>query len=464
MRQLHRGLCLATVVVALAGCGRDSSSLPDFTGLARDAAPSVVNISTAPETRPARQDDDESGGEGSGPVPEWFDRFFGNGPPQRQPDRPALGSGFIISEDGYILTNRHVVDSRGSILVKLTDRRQMVARVVGSDEYSDIALLKVDAEDLPAVTVGKVEDLQVGSWVAAIGSPFGFETSVTAGIVSAKQRSLVDDQYVPFIQSDVAINPGNSGGPLFNLAGEVVGINAQIYSRNGGFQGVSFAIPIDVAMDVADQLREHGKVRRGWLGVQIQEVDLALAESFGMARPEGALISQILPGSPAEKAGFEAGDVVLEFDGKPVSTAARLPPLVGLVPPGREVTATILREGEQQTLDVTIGELDDQALAGADDSSAEEAVPEELGLTLRNLRDAEIAELGVSGGVRVEEVTGNGPGKRAGLQAGDVIVAVGARRVTSVSGLRKRLADADGPVALRVVRGGAALYLPLSPE
>lgn len=445
----------AALLLVLAGCGSDPDShglvgLPDFTELVRATAPSVVNISAAQVNGPPAE-------RGETPQGDWLDRFFDDAP-AHPPERPSLGSGFIISEDGYILTNRHVVSGANRIVVKLTDRRQFTAKLVGSDEYSDIALLKIEADDLQAVKIGSAKDLPVGSWVVAIGSPFGFETSVTAGIVSAKRRSLARDQYVPFIQTDVAINPGNSGGPLFNMRGEVVGVNAQIYSRSGGFQGVSFAIPIDVAMNVAKQLRGGGEVSRGWLGVQIQEVDLALAKSFGMQRPEGALVSQVLPGSPAEAAGLKAGDIILEFDGRAVYSAAALPPLVGLTAPGDTVEVVALRQGERETIEVTIGELDQDAPPGVNPDAAEPAEQMDLGMRLRDLRREERSELEIDGGVRVQEVQ-PGPAQEAGLMAGDVIVAVGAEPVAGVASLMRLLASAQGPVALRVLRGDAALYL-----
>jgi len=294
-------------------------------------------------------------------LPEQFRRFFEQlpqSPPSQQPRGAGFGSGFIISEDGYIITNAHVVDDASDIRVGLQDRREYKAELVGSDPASDIALLKLDAENLPVVTVGDSDDLKVGEWVLAIGSPFGFEHTATQGIVSALARSLPDDTYVPFIQTDVAVNPGNSGGPLFNTDGQVVGVNSQIYSRSGGYQGLSFSIPINVAISIADQLKEKGFATRGWLGVAIQNVDQSLASSFGLDKPEGALISQVTKGSPADNGGLESGDIILEFNGKSVKYSSALPPLVGSVRPGETVVVEILRDGKREELNVTIEPLE----------------------------------------------------------------------------------------------------------
>lgn len=472
------GLLAVFITSLLTGCGEEPASepatakpqtLPDFTGLVQAAAPSVVNIST--KRPPAGEDTGGRDGEsGEAPFQDWLKRFFEEGEKRPQPPsrgRPSMGSGFVISEDGYILTSRHVVQGDGRIVVKFSDRQQMSAKRVGADKYSDIAVLKVDADNLQPVETGSPDKLKPGAWVVAIGSPFGFETSVTAGIVSAKKRSLADDQYVPFIQTDVAINPGNSGGPLFNLEGKVVGVNAQIYSRSGGFQGVSFAVPIDIAMDVAEQLKESGSVARGWLGVQIQEVDLALSKSFDMAHPRGALVAHVLPDSPAADSELQSGDVIVGFDGRDVPSAAALPPLVGLTEPGSTVDITVLRDGERQTLEVEIGELDKDAPQGMRQSAEEssgDAQEQGMGLRMRSLNNDEREQLGVSeGGVRILEV-GPGPGREAGLKAGDVILALGPERVSSPEALRRRLAEADGPVALRVQRNGSVQYVPFNPD
>ena len=345
-------LCwLAMAGGGLAPSGAAAAELPDFTELVERNSEAVVNISTV-----RRLERSES------QLPRSFEELF-RGFPRQAPRPRSLGSGFIISEDGYILTNNHVVEDADEILVRFSDRRELQAEVVGADKRSDLALLKVDAEDLPKVRLGRSEGLQVGEWVLAIGSPFGFDYSVTAGIVSAKGRSLPterNENYVPFIQTDVAINPGNSGGPLFNLDGEVVGINSQIYSRSGGFMGVSFAIPIDVAMEVADQLKSNGRVSRGWLGVVIQEVSRELAESFGLERPHGALISEVMPGSPAEDGGLLAGDIITEYNGNSIERSAELPHYVGRTKANSEAELAVTRDGERLKLRVEVGELPDE--------------------------------------------------------------------------------------------------------
>lgn len=472
---------LLFILVLVGGCGSDDTpsvgmQLPDFTQLVQQTEPAVVNISVVPNkeasaTANNQEPDENPGPRGDTPsdkLQDWFHHFFG---PEQGPNRPprgaiphgSLGSGFIISSDGYILTNNHVVSDEGQVVVKLGDKRQLVAKRVGEDSYSDIALLKVDATDLPTVKIGDVSALKVGSWVVAIGSPFGFETSVTAGIISAKRRSLSGDQYVPFLQTDVAINPGNSGGPLFNLKGEVVGINSQIYSRTGGYQGVSFAIPIDVAMNVVQQLRDNGKVQRGWLGVQIQEVDRELAKSFKMERPEGALVAQVLPDSPAEAAGMSAGDVIVKFNGKTVASAAALPPIVGLTPIGKSVPVVVLRDGKRKKLNVKIGKLDeDQQLAATGGNENQSNQVNKLGLSLSDLSKSERKELDIDSGVRVDEV-GPGPARTAGLKAGDIIVAVGSKPVSNARTLRKQLEKAKDPVALLLRRNGNPLFLALDP-
>ena len=352
---------LASVSVAAA---IPAGSLPDFTKLARDNSPAVVNISTTTKTpslsgrmppgfsSPTPED---------GPMGEFFRRFFGEGGPPESEPRSSLGSGFIISKDGYIITNHHVIREADEVIVRLSDRSEYAAAVIGSDPGSDIAVLKVESDnELPSVTLADGSELEVGEWVFAIGSPFGFDYSVTAGIVSAKGRSLPNENYVPFIQTDVAINPGNSGGPLFNLDGRVVGVNSQIYSRTGGFMGVSFAIPIGVVMNVYEQIRDKGSVTRGWLGVLIQDVTAELAESFKMRRPHGALISRVLEGSPAEKAGFETGDIIIAFAESSIERSSDLPPIVGTTNVGDKIKVNIVRSGERRNLTVEIGALPQQ--------------------------------------------------------------------------------------------------------
>ena len=451
--------------------------LPDFADLVDDEYRAVVNISTSRSVDPREgglppgfslPEDEDS------PFGDLLRRFFGEeGRPPMPDDTASLGSGFIISEDGYILTNTHVVEQADSIIVRLHDRRQYEAEVIGVDERSDVALLRVDAEGLPIVRIGDPETLRVGEWVLAIGSPFGFDHSVTAGIVSAKQRSLPNDNYVPFIQTDVAINPGNSGGPLFNLAGEVIGVNAQIFSRTGGFMGLSFAIPIDVAMDVADQLRTEGRVVRGWLGVVIQEVTRELAQSFGMDRAEGALVARVLEGSPAADAGLRIGDVIVAFDGRAVTRSSALPPMVGRTSVGNSVDVDIIREGERMTVEVEIGELPDDDVAAADPPEpAEEAQPDHgrLGLAVEPVPAEVRRERGVEeGGVHVREVE-PGPARDAGLRPGDVITMVDSRDIEDVEDFRRRI-DAlepgdsvavlvqrrDGPqfIAIELAEGGS---------
>ncbi|RLK50309.1 serine protease Do [Alkalispirillum mobile] len=448
------------------------AGLPDFTDLVEESSPAVVNIST-------RQTMEGRSGRG---VPEHFDipedhplrdfmeRFFGEGregPPEGQRRGRSLGSGFIISDDGYVLTNHHVIDGADEVTVRLSDRSEYIAEVVGSDERSDVAVLKIDAEDLPTVRIGETGDLKVGEWVLAIGSPFGFEHSVTAGIVSAKGRNLPSGNYVPYIQTDVAINPGNSGGPLFNLDGEVVGINSQIYSRTGGFMGVSFSIPIELAMDVATQLKETGRVARGWLGVVIQDVTRDLAESFEMDRPRGALVAQVLSDSPALEADLKPGDIIVEFDGEPVETSGSLPPMVGATPVGSEIRVKVLREGDEHTVDVTIGELPEEQRERAQRDQRGEPEPEEgtserLGLRLEPAPAERLQELGVDSGVLVRRVE-SGPAQEAGIRRGDLITAIDQQSVRDVEHFGE-LADeleSGRNVPVLVLRDGGARFLAL---
>ena len=445
-------------------------SLPDFTDLVEHNRAAVVNISTTQRrTVPTDRRRLPKGFEipdlpEDSPFREFFRRFFGE---IEEFDAPSLGSGFIISQDGYVISNNHVVRDADEVIVRLSDRREYKAKVIGTDEPSDVALLKIDAEELPTVRLGTDYDLKVGEWVLAIGSPFGFDHSVTAGIVSAKGRSLPRENYVPFIQTDVAINPGNSGGPLFNLQGEVVGVNSQIFSRTGGFMGLSFAIPIDVAMDVADQLRDKGRVARGWLGVLIQDITRELAESFGMARPQGALVARVLPGSPAERAGLEVGDILLSFDANPVERSSDLPPIVGRTRVGREVEVEILRDGQSMTLMVTTDELpadDDVRVATARPPDEEEA--DRLGLAVRDLSDEERASLEVADhGVLVSRVA-NGPARQAGIRAGDVILMLNNEKVSSSGDLERIVAGLPEGKAVSVLvqRQGSPIFLALKPE
>ena len=374
----------------------------------------------------------------------------------------AQGSGFIIKPDGHILTNAHVVGNGGEVTVRLTDKREFKAKVLGVDPRSDVALIKIEAKDLPVVQIGNPDKAKVGEWVAAIGSPFGFENSISAGIVSAKGRALPDESYVSFIQTDVAVNPGNSGGPLFNLNGEVIGINSMIYSRTGGYMGVSFAIPIDVAMDVANQLQTHGKVTRGKMGVQIQELSQELAKSFGMPDAKGALVASVEPGSPADKAGFKSGDVIVEFEGKPVTASRDLPRMVGMTKPGTEAKVKIYRQGEEKTLTVAVGEMQNEKTANAGRS---QAAPEtgKLGLAVQDLTSEQKEQLEVKGGVVVGGAV-QGPAAKAGIQEGDVVLAVNGEMVQSAKQFKQLVdkAPQGKPLALLIQRGENRIYVPVT--
>jgi serine protease Do len=471
-RARFHGLCLALIALLVASPALAlRGNLPDFTPLVKENSAAVVNISTTRKTKP-----------GSAALPglemvpelppdhplrEFLDRFRGG--PEAPPgafDAQSLGSGFVISADGFILTNYHVVRNADEVVVRLSDRREFVASVVGHDERSDLALIRIEANDLPVVKIGKSSELEVGEWVLAIGSPFGFEHSATAGIVSALGRSLPRENYVPFIQTDVAINPGNSGGPLFNLDGEVVGINSQIYSRTGGFMGLSFAIPIELAMDVANQLKESGRVSRGWLGVLIQDVTRDLAESFGMSKPTGALVAQVVPDSPAAKAGIRVGDVIVEYNGEPVETSSALPPLVGGTKSGETIPVKVIRDGKSRVVRVKVSELPEDA-----EQAATPAAPapetgtssEILGITVEPLTEERRQLLGVEGdGVVVTEVR-SGPGREAGLAAGDVITSFNRQEVGKPADLAKALeaAPRGKSVPLLVIREGSPRFVAL---
>ncbi|WP_348658696.1 DegQ family serine endoprotease, partial [uncultured Stutzerimonas sp.] len=398
-------------------------------------------------------------------IPPMFREFFERGMPQ-QPERrreaQSLGSGFIISEDGYVLTNNHVVADADEIMVRLPDRSEMQAKLVGADPRSDVALLKIEGDGLPTVKIGSSEELKAGEWVVAIGSPFGFDHTVTAGVVSAKGRSLPNESYVPFIQTDVAINPGNSGGPLFNLDGEVVGINSQIFTRSGGFMGLSFAIPIDVAMDVANQLREDGKVSRGWLGVVIQEVNKDLAESFGLERPAGALVAQVMDGGPAAKGGLKVGDVILSVDGKSIDMSGDLPHLVGAMKPGSKAKLEVVRDGQRKTLNIDIGALpeDGDVLASADGSSTKSQSNNRLGVSVTELSDAQRQALEISGGVVINDIS-QGPAAMIGLRPGDVITHLNNEAIDSVKTFSQVVKDLpkNRSVSMRVLRDGRASFI-----
>jgi serine protease Do len=365
-------------------------------------------------------------------------------------------SGFVLREDGIILTNAHVVDGADEVTVKFVDKREFKAKVLGVDKASDVAVLKIDARNLPTLKIGSAANARVGEWVLAIGSPFGFENSATAGIISAKSRSLPDDNYVPFIQTDVAVNPGNSGGPLFNMAGEVIGINSQIYSRSGGFQGISFAIPIDVVMKVEDQIVKHGKVDRGRLGIAIQEVNPSLAESFGLKNATGALVSSTENGSPAAKAGLEPGDVILGVNGKEIASASELPALVADMRPGETARLQVWRKGGTHEIEVKVGAQKEDKVASADDKGATQG---RLGLALRQLTPDERRQIDSKNGLVVEDVAG--VAARAGIRPGDVLLSVNGVPVSSVEQMRALVAKANKRVALLIQRDDAKLFVPV---
>lgn len=441
------------------------AQLPDFTQMVKENGDAVVNISTkqkAPDL--SKQFDSQQMPEDLPPEMEEFFKHFFKGPRGRgiQPrESKSLGSGFVISQDGYILTNHHVVNNAEEIVVKLKDRRQLEAKLIGSDERTDIALLKVEAKNLPIVKIGSPKQLQVGEWVLAIGTPFGFEQSVTAGIVSAKRRSLPGGNYVPFIQTDVAINPGNSGGPLFNMKGEVVGVNSQIYSRSGGYMGLSFAIPMDVVMNVVEQIKTKGSVSRGWLGVQIQNVTRELAESFNMDKPYGALVSKVIPDSPSEKAGLQIGDVIVEFDGHEINTSGELPPIVGMTKIGEQIKVRIIREGRKKTVKVVIGLLpDEMALTSAVEHEKE---VNKLGIVVSDLTAEQRKRLEIPmHGVFVQRVT-KGPALNVGIQKQDVILRIQNNVVRDVADFDKisKELPANQSIAVLIQRRGSPIFLAL---
>ena len=453
--------------------------LPDFSPLVDAVGPSVVNIRTMEKV--TRQGVEFQGFPGMDPDMLEFFRRFGlpvpSMPPQQRPgpqgneggddgeSQPSgVGSGFILSSDGYIMTNAHVVEGASEVMVTLADKREFKAKIVGADKRTDVAVVKIDAKGLPAVKIGDVNRLKVGEWVMAIGSPFGLENTVTAGIVSAKQRDTGD--YLPFIQTDVAINPGNSGGPLINMRGEVVGINSQIYSRSGGFMGISFAIPMDEAIRVSDQLRATGKVSRGRIGVQIGPVDKEVAESIGLGSATGVLVSAVEPDSPAAKAGLQAGDVIVQFNGTKIDKVSDLPRLVGNTKPGSKASLTIFRRGKQQQLAITVADVpaDESQIAQAPEASGATANAKTLGLRVTDLTAAQKKALGVRGGVQVAEASG--PAARAGMRPGDVVLAIANTEVASVKDFEAALAKADQskPVNVLVRRDEWAQYLLIRPQ
>jgi serine protease Do len=433
-----------------------AGALPDFSALVEQNGPAVVNISTTTTPVRVQMQIPQIPGEPGDPIQEFFRRFQ-IPMPQGDAIRRGVGSGFIVSADGYILTNAHVVDDANEVTVKLTDKREFKAKVIGVDRRTDVALVKIDARNLPMVRIGDATKARVGEWVAAIGSPFGLENTVTAGIISAKSRSLPDENYVPFIQTDVAINPGNSGGPLFNMAGEVIGINSQIYSRTGGYMGLSFAVPIEVAMKVKTDLQKYGKVSRGRLGVTIQGVSQELADSFGLKKAEGALVSAVEPKSPADKAGVKTGDIILAVDGRAIENSIDLPRIIGESRPGTAVTLKVWRQGEIQELRASLGEAPAEKVAKAD--SETKAKPSKLGLALRPLTEEERKQIEAEGGLLVEQ--SEGPAARAGVQVGDVILALNNQPVKSVDQLRRLVDRSRGSVALLIQREGNKIYVPI---
>ncbi len=439
--------------------GAPAAALPDFADLVQKQGPAVVQISvtgtlkkTAAQGMNPFGDDEENN-----PLAPFF---RGLPMPQQPRQMQGMGSGFIVSPDGIILTNAHVVANADEVTVRLTDHREFKAKVLGADKRTDVAVLKVDATNLPTVRTGSSENARVGEWVVAIGAPFGLDNTVTSGIISAKGRSLPGDSYVPFIQTDAAVNPGNSGGPLFNMRGEVIGINSQIFSRNGGFQGLAFAVPIDVALNVKDQIQKTGKVQHGLLGVTIQEVNQQLAENFGLKSPTGALVSSVQKSGPGAKAGLQPGDVILKFNGKQVNRSGELPPLVASLTPGSKVNLEIWRDGKPKQVTTTVGTLDDEKAVVASNEQGPAAVGGKLGVAARPLTAEEKKATELSGGVVVENV--GGAAAKAGLQPGDVILSVNSTPVSSVEQLRDIINKAGKTVALLVQRDEARIFIPVT--
>jgi serine protease Do len=440
----------------------NAAQLPDFTDIVKTHSPAVVKIvvesdgSTAGNIPPGMEE-----------IPEYLRKFFEHrGAPPGQRQRMSMGSGFIISEDGYIVTNNHVVEGASGVTVRMNDRREFDAEVIGTDPRSDLALLRIDAKKLPVLKLGRPDELEVGEWVLAIGSPFGLDYSVSAGIVSAKGRSLPterNENYVPFIQTDVAINPGNSGGPLFNLDGEVVGVNSQIFTRSGGSIGLSFAIPASVVINVVEQLKDSGEVTRGWLGVTIQDVDKNLADSFGLNRPHGALISQVAPEGPADKSGLLAGDVITRFDGAEILTSSDLPHVVGLIKPGSEVSVELVRNGVSKSIEVEVGGLDAQDSYALARDSGKAGYGGRLGLVVEDASAESLERWGINGGVVVREVVPGSVGAEAGIAPGDVITLVGSTPVKSASVFEDVVEGlkAGSSVPLRLIRRGNPLFIGL---
>ena len=445
------------------------TGIPDFSGLVETYGPAVVNISAKHVVKRAALRG--NGGnqlpiDPSDPFYQFYKHFFGGMPGMQGgdggdvPDQPSasLGSGFIVSSDGYILTNAHVVDGANVVTVKLTDKREFKAKVVGADKQSDVAVLKIDAGNLPTVKIGDPRQSKVGQWVVAIGSPYGFDNTVTSGIISAKSRSLPNENYTPFIQTDVPVNPGNSGGPLFNLQGEVIGINSMIYSQTGGFQGLSFAIPINEAIKVKDDIVKTGHVSRGRLGVAVQGMNQTLANSFGMQKPQGALVSSVDPGGPAAKAGLQPGDVILSVNGEPVTDSSALPSQIAGLAPGSTAAVQVWRDKGTKDLKVTSGSLSDSKVA-SDNADQPTQLQGRLGVAVRPLTPEEKSSAAISHGLLVQQ--SGGAAESAGIQPGDVILAVNGRPVASVDQLKQMVAGAGNSIALLIQRDNAQIFVPV---
>ena len=466
----HAQAAISTAPMTTTATAAPLMALPDFAQITARNGAAVVNISVTGMIKTSTEDNADAGNgphqrlpgmDPNDPFFEFFKHFQGQGGGLRgqQPQMPmrAQGSGFIVSADGVILTNAHVVQDAKEVTVKLTDRREFRAKVLGADPKTDVAVLKIDARNLPTVSLGNTRDLKVGEWVLAIGSPFGFENSVSAGVVSAKGRSLPDDSFVPFIQTDVAVNPGNSGGPLFNTRGEVVGINSQIYSRSGGYQGLSFAIPIELASRVRDQIVATGHASHARLGVAIQEVNQTFADSFHLDKPEGALVSNVDKGGPADQAGLKSGDVILKVNGQAIVASSDLPALIGAAAPGDKVSLEVWRQGKREEFTAKLGDASTKAekLAKADDGAGKG----KLGLALRALQPQEKRETGVSQGLLIEDAAG--PAALAGVQPGDVLLAVNGTPIESVDQVRTIVAKATKSVALLIQRDGNKIFVPV---
>ena len=455
--------CIYVAIAMTSLANAATVQLPDFRGIVESSSPAVVKVIVEHKRARGEQAQDDSR-----EIPEPLRRFFQyrDSPQQPQRVKMSMGSGFIISHDGYIVTNNHVVEGADSVLVRLSDRMEYDAEIVGTDPRSDLALLRIDAKKLPILPLAEAGELDVGEWVLAIGSPFGLDYSVSAGIVSAKGRSLPtqnNENYVPFIQTDVAINPGNSGGPLFNLDGEVVGVNSQILTRSGGSIGLSFAIPVSIVRNVVAQLRDDGRVTRGWLGVSIQNIDKNLAESFGLDRPRGALISELAPDGPAANAGLEAGDVILAFNGEQVEDSSHLPHIVGLIKPGTEVLVDIIRNREEKALNVEVGGLDADDSYALSNHNSDRSVGGRLGLVVEDVPREVLERVGINGGVVVRKVVSGSAAAEAGIVSGDLITLINSSSIYSQDSFDRAVEKLkpNGSVPVRLIRRGSPLFIGL---